>query len=75
VPLDKNLQRNVLNDVTRSLASSENAMDPLAFPSNVEQASQDFSADKGTVTWTFLAGLASSRTFRQEFWYKRPLLI
>lgn len=78
--LDAHLDRAVVHDVTHSVTSSSKDItkDSLAFPANVQAAAQDFSADdgeKGTVAFKFLSALASSPTFRQEFWHKRPLLI
>lgn len=69
-------RRAIVDHVTRSLRlSDEDIPEPLSHPFDLNSASQDFSPEKGMTAWRFLAGLASSPTFRQEYWHKQPLLI
>lgn len=75
---DDNLHQSVLSDIRRSISSSsDKPIVPLTFPADVERAANDFSDDKskGRKAWQFLSGLASSPTFLNHYWHKRPLLI
>lgn len=48
---------------------------PLTYPTNVDEAANDFSKESGMKAYRFLRGLASSAAFRNQFWHKKPLLL
>ena len=61
--------------VLQEIASSSVDLEPLSYPMNVKEAAMDFSVLHGQSAYRFLRGLASSPTFLEQFWHKRPLLI
>jgi hypothetical protein len=72
----------VLNDIESALSDGTLISDgDMIVPrglDDVNAAIHDSSPSKelvGQTAWKFLRGLANSRTFVNEYWHKRPLLI
>ena len=61
--------------VEEEIASPRTSYEPRSYPSNVADAANDFDARLGQEAYQFLYGLASSQTFVDEFWHKKPLLL
>ena len=78
---DEKLEATVISEITSSLGDSTIDLNDLCIPrelEDVKKAMGDFSPgsqEKGMLAWNFLKNMARSKTFVEEYWHKRPLLI
>ena len=60
--------------VLQDIPSPSVDLEPLSYPTNAKEAAMDFSFLHGQDAYQFMQGLASSSTFLEQFWHKRPQL-
>lgn len=63
------------NAIRKEMESNTDTKTPLCYPSNIPLAARTFSPIHGMNAYRFLKGLASSPTFLNDYWHKKPLFI
>ena len=61
--------------IRKEMESNTDNNTPLCHPSNIPLAARTFSPIHGMTAYRFLKGLASSPTFVNAYWHKKPLFL